>query len=135
MLASIVVYDERLALENEEDSDTGAGISECCLSVFVAEANQATLSPQHYTAIHELFGDHLEDTSGLRREMGDRLGHITEEDLEQLCKHLTELRMEEMTFLLNWTRAHSGPKLKWEQCIPFRGSAEGLLALERCPFG
>ncbi len=126
MLASIVMYDENLAIENKDESDTGAGISECCLSVFVAEANRATLSPQHCTAILKLFGDHLEDTSGLRQATGDRLGHITEEDLEQLCKHLTELRMEEMTFLLYWTRAHCGPKLKWEQYTPFRGFAEGF---------
>ncbi len=135
MLASIVMYDEYLAIENEDESDTGAGIRECCLSVFVAEANEATLSPQHYAAISEIFGAHLGDTSGLRRVTGDRLGHITQEDLEQLCKHLTELRMEDMNFLLDWTRAHCGPKLKWEQCIPFRSSAEGLQDLESFPFG
>lgn len=116
MLASIIEYDASLALENEEDSDTGGGNSECYLSVFVAEANQATLGPQHHTVIHEFFGDLVENTSRLRRVTGDRLGYITEEDLEQLCKHLTKLRMEEMTFLLDWTRAHYGPKLKWEQC-------------------
>ncbi len=135
MLASIVMYDEKLAIENEDESDTGAGINECCLSVFVAEANQATLSPQHYTAIFKVLGNRLEDTSGLRRATGDRLSHITEEDLEQLCKHLTELTKEGKPFLLNWTRAHCGPKLKWEQCTPFRGFAEGLLDLERFPIG
>ncbi len=45
MLASIIMYDEYLAIENKDESDIGAGIRECCLSVFIAEANEATLSP------------------------------------------------------------------------------------------
>ncbi len=135
MLYSIAVYDENLAIDNEEESDTGAGISEGCLSVLVAEANQATLSPQHYTVIHEFFGDLIGNMSRLRRATGDRLDYITEEDLEQLCKHLYELTEEDMTFLLDWTRAHCAPKLKWEQCAPFRDSDEGLLALERFQSG
>jgi len=112
ILASIIIYDEYLAIKNKDESDTGAGIREYCLSVFVAEANEATLSPQYYAAISEIFGAYLRDTSGLRRVIGDRLGHITQEDLEQLCKHLTKLRIEDMNFLLDWTRAYYRPKLK-----------------------